>query len=91
MKTIDLRNQPLTIRELLRLAQSDSLLILTDDDHSYTLEEADEFEKEVARLGRSARFEGFLNKRGREPGSVSLEEIEERLRSHGDSGGRSAS
>ena len=90
MKTIELRDQPLTIRELLCLARSD-WLILADDDHSYTLEEADEIEKEVARLGRSARFGGFLKKRGRELGSISLEEIEERLHSQGDSERQSAS
>ena len=82
MKTVDLRGQKLTARELLRMAQSDSLLILADDDHSYTLEEADEFEKEVAMLGQS-RFVEFFKKRSKEPGSVSLEEVEKRLSSQG--------
>ena len=85
MKTVDLRDQTLNLQELLRMAQSDSLLILADDDHSYTLEEADEFEKEVAKLGQSERFVAFLKERGKEPGSISLEEVEKRLSAQGSS------
>ena len=87
MKTVDLRDQTLNVQELLRMAQSDSLLILADDDHSYTLEEADEFEKEVAQLGQSERFVEFLKERSKEPGSVSLEEVEKRLSTQGSSRG----
>lgn len=79
MKTVDLRNHPLTVQELLRMAQSDPLLIVSDDEHSYTLEEADEFEKEAAQLGQSERFVDFLKERSKEPGSISLEEVEKRL------------
>ncbi len=85
MKTVDLRSKALTIQELLRMAQSDSLLILADDDHSYTLEEADEFEKEVAMLGQSVPFVEFLKERSKEPGSVSLKEVERRLNAQGNS------
>ena len=83
MKTVDLRSKALTIQELLRMARSDALLILADDHHSYTLKEADEFEKEIAMLGQSERFVEFLKKRSKEPGSVSLEEVEKRLSSQG--------
>ena len=87
MKTVDLRDQALTVKELLRMASSDSLLILADDDHSYTLEEADEFEKEAAMLGRSERFMKFLEERGKESGSISIEDVEERLNAQGNSRG----
>ncbi len=45
MKTVDLRDLTFTVQELLRMAQSDPLLILANDDHIYT---ADQFEKQVA-------------------------------------------
>lgn len=85
MKTVDLRERNLTAQELLAMARSDSLLILADDEHSYTLEEADQFEKEVAQLGQSERFVEFLKERSKEPGSISLEEVEKRLAAQGDS------
>lgn len=79
MTTVDLRERDLDVQDLLRLAESDSVLIIAKDGHGYTLEGADDFEREVARLGASKSFMGFLEERGREEGAVSLDEIGQRL------------
>ena len=79
MTTVDLREKDLAIQDLLRLAGSGAVLIIDDNGHGYTLEEADDFEKEVAMLGGSKKFMSFLEERGKEEGTVSLEDIERRL------------
>ncbi len=80
MKTIDLRQRKVKINELLRLADSESLLILSDDGHQYILEEADAFEKEVAMLGASDKFMKFLEERSKEKSTVSIDDLEKKLK-----------
>jgi hypothetical protein len=79
MKTLDLRQQRITVEELLRLAASDSVMILDEDGREFLLEAADDFDREVAQLGQSERFMAFLAERSREPGSVPIEEVRRRL------------
>lgn len=79
MTTVDLREKELAVQDLLRMAKSDSVLIIAENGQGFTLEEADEFEKEVAMLGSSKRFMSFLEGRGEEEGTVSLGDIERRL------------
>ena len=81
MTTVDLREKDLDVQELLRLAESESVLIIAKDGHGYTLEGADDYEREVAMLGASRNFMSFLEERDKEEGTVSLEEIEGRLAS----------
>ena len=79
MTTVDLREKELAVQDLLRLAESGSVLIIDNNGHGYTLEEADDFEREVATLGGSRKFMSFLEERDKEEGTVSLEDIERRL------------
>ncbi len=79
MTTVDLREKDLGVHDLLRLAEADSVLIIAKDGHGYTLEGADDFEREVAELGASRSFMSVLEERGKEDGTVSLEEIGRRL------------
>ena len=79
MTTVDLREKEVDVQDLLRLAESGSVLIIAEDGHGFTLEGADDFDKEVATLGASESFMTFLEERGREEGTVSLEEVERRL------------
>ena len=79
MTTVDLREKELAVQDLLRLAESGSVLIIDNNGHGYTLEEADDFEREVAMLGGSRKFMSFLEERDKEEGTVSLEDIERRL------------
>lgn len=41
----------------------------------FVLEHADEFDREVAALGRSAKLSSFLADRSKETGDISIEEI----------------
>ena len=47
--------------------------------HEYTLEEADEFEREVAALGRSEKLMQFLEERRADPERTPLAEVRKRL------------
>jgi hypothetical protein len=80
MITLDLRHQQITLEELFRAARSESVLIVTDEGQEYILEAADEFDREVAELGRSEKFMDFLAERRKESGRIPLEEIERRLK-----------
>jgi hypothetical protein len=80
MKTIDLRQQPLTIDELLEAASgSDPVRITNKHGDEFILEQADAFEREAAEFGRSEKFMAFLAERAAESGRTSLADIERRL------------
>jgi len=66
MIKIDLHTKKHSLEELLALASSDSLIIHGKDGKSFILEETDDFEREVEKLGNSKRFMAFLGERSRE-------------------------
>jgi hypothetical protein len=80
MITLDLREQPITLEELFKAARLESVLIIIDDGQEYILEAADDFDREVAQLGKSEKFMQFLAERRQEQGRIPLEEIEKRLK-----------
>ena len=53
MKTLDLTGKRITLDKLLELAAAGSVRIVTADGHAFILEKADDFENEVALLGKS--------------------------------------
>jgi hypothetical protein len=79
MITVDLRQRPVSVDELLRLAASDSVIVVSGEGKEYVVEAADAFARETEELRRSEKFAAFLADRSKEPGSVPLEEIERRL------------
>jgi hypothetical protein len=79
MITLDLKDQTMTVEELLRIASSDSVLIRSNGGQEYILESADEFEREVALLGNSEKFMQFLAERSKELGSISIEQLKQEL------------
>ena len=79
MKTLDLRQHPMSLEELLQVASNETVLILSQDGNEYILEAVDSFEQEVTELGQSQKFMAFLAERSKEAGKTSLEEIERRL------------
>jgi hypothetical protein len=79
MKTLDLTGKRITLDELLKLAATDSVRILTADGRAFVLEQADDFEKEVALLGKSKKFKRFLNERSKALATTSLEEYRRSL------------
>ncbi len=80
MKTINLTQQKVSIEDLLQLAMHDSLLIVDEDGDEYILEAVDELEREIAMLGKSKKFMRFLEKRSKEKKTISIDELEKKLK-----------
>ena len=79
MTRLDVRQQPLSVDELLQLASDDAVLVVNRDGNEFLVEAADAFDREAAQLAGSEKFMSFLAERCKEPGSVPLEEVERRL------------
>ncbi len=79
MIKIDLHTEEHSLEELLALASSDSLKILGKNGKSFILEETDDFEKEVEKLGNSEKFMAFLEERSMEKEAIPIEEIAKKL------------
>jgi hypothetical protein len=79
MKTVNLKKESPSVGELLALARKKSVLLLTPDGASFVLEEADDFDREVAELGGSVRFMRFLGRRINERGATSIEQFADEL------------
>jgi hypothetical protein len=75
MKTINLKEKSPSVAQLLAIARKKSVLLVSKDGATFVLEEADEFDREVAELGGSEKFIKFLNKRSKEPAVTSIEEF----------------
>ena|SRR2546428_4878264 len=79
MKTINLNEESPSVVQLLEMARKKSLLLVSKDGTTFVLEEADEFDREVAELGGSQKFMKFLGKRSREQAVTSIEEFAKQL------------
>jgi hypothetical protein len=75
MKVIDLKSETHSVDELITLAKSETVLIHSVDGFDFILEEADEFDREVASLGSSDKFMSFLEERSEEEVDISLDEV----------------
>jgi hypothetical protein len=78
MKTIDLSKEKHSVAELLALAKSDTVLIHSPSGDDFLLEQADEFDREVAALGRSDKFMSFLEQRSKETGDLPIGKVREK-------------
>jgi len=72
MKTIDLGKGEHSLAEILTLAKSDTVLIRSVSGDDFVIEQADEFDREVAAFGSSDKFMGFLNSRAEETGDIPI-------------------
>lgn len=79
MKTIKLDKNAPSLNKLLAMAANEAVLLLSEDGKAFLLEEADQFEQEVASFGASDRFMTFLENRAREQKTTSLQEIARHL------------
>lgn len=79
MKTLDLRQQYPTVDELLRVARTETVRIVNAEGDEFILEAADAFAREAAELGQSEKFMRFLAERVKEPGRLSLDDLERSL------------
>lgn len=78
MKTVDLRYGDHSLSEVLTLAKSESVLIRAATGEDFLLEQADDFDREVATLGASEKFMAFLEARSKETGDIPIDEIRRR-------------
>jgi hypothetical protein len=58
---------------------TDPIRIVTPDGRTFVLEQSDDFEKEVALLGKSKKFRRFLKERSKEAANTSLEDYRRSL------------
>ena len=79
MKTINLKEESPSVAQLLAMARKKSVLLVSKDGATFVLEEADEFDKEVAELGGSEKFIKFLSKRSKKEAVTSIEEFAKQL------------
>lgn len=75
MKTIDLSKGQHTRSEVLALAKSEAVLIQSASGGNFIVEHADDFDREVAALGASAKLASLWGDRSKETGGIPIEEI----------------
>ena len=79
MKRINLKAKSPSVAQLLAMARKKSVLLVSENGATFLLEEADEFDREVAELGGSDKFIKFLSKRSKEQAVTSIEEFAKQL------------
>jgi hypothetical protein len=75
VKTVNLKKESPSVGELLAMARKKSVLLVSKDGATFVLEEADEFDREVAELGSSEKFMRFLKRRSKEQALTSIEQF----------------
>ena len=75
MKTVDLSKGNHSLAEVLTLAKSEAVLIHSVSGEDFVLEHADDFDREIAALGSSAKFSSFLEARSKETGGIPIEDL----------------
>jgi hypothetical protein len=79
MKTIKLDKKTPSVDEILAIARRESVLLVSRDGTRFLVEEADDFDREVAELGSGEKFMNFLAERSREKGVISIEQFTNEL------------
>jgi hypothetical protein len=79
MTTVQLKSVPPELQTLLSQAQTDALVVRTPDGAEFLLTTVDEFDLEVVRTRANEELMTFLEQRAREPATVTLEDIRQRL------------
>lgn len=86
MKTVDLSKGRHSLSEVIALAKSEAVLIRSISGEDFILEQADDFDREAAALGSSAKFSSFLEARSKEAGDIPIEAVRRNVAS--DPGGK---
>ena len=76
---LDLAEGDRSISEILELAKSEAILVHSTDGKDFVIEEADEFDREVAMLGASDKFMCFLEDRSQQEKDIPASEVSKRL------------
>ncbi len=80
MKTVDLAAENPSLNGLLALARKESVLLKDENGESFLLSFADDFAGEVELLRKNHEFLAFLDSCKTETATVSLDDVEKRLR-----------
>ena len=78
MKKIELSKSSMTLAELIALAKNDNLLIKSAG-KEFVFALIDDFDAEVESLRKSKKFLAFLDKRSKEPATISLKDARKAL------------
>ena len=80
MKTLELTgSNPLSLPEILAMAQKESLILRTASGEEYFVGVVDEFQREIDQLNANAEFQQLLRDRAKERGAITIEAIRARL------------
>ncbi len=79
MKTVTISPQAADVNALLDQARHEDLLVRASDGTEFVLSAVDDFDHEIARTRRNARFMSFLEQRAMQTETVSLDEVKEQL------------
>jgi len=80
MRTIDLVTEDQSVKSLLALARKETVLLQDENGDRFLLSLADDFAGEVELLRKNQEFLAFLDSCKKEAATVSLDEVEKRLR-----------
>jgi hypothetical protein len=79
MRTINLESESVELSQVLTIARTESVLLLTNDGDEFLLSRADDFDSEVESLRNSPSFQTFLDKRMNWKTTFPIEEIEKEI------------
>lgn len=83
MKTVELKECALSVRELIELARGENVLVKSPDGEEFVFAHVDDFEQEVETLRQSSAFLAFLDERSRDKTRIPLAEARARLLGEG--------
>jgi hypothetical protein len=80
MRTVDVMSETSPgLRELLELADEESLLLKTPDGREFILSEVDDLSHEIEQIRNNPELLAFLAERSREKETFSLEDVKRKL------------
>jgi len=79
MKTIELTDYYLTLEELLRIADKQTVILHKSCKKGFVIAPIDEFDLEVELLQNNKEFMAYLDDISKEKATITLEEVEKRL------------
>lgn len=79
MKTVDLSVNLPSVADLLQVARRESVVLRSPEGEEFFLALIDDFTREVESLRQNEKFLEFLDVRGQETETISLEEVKRRL------------
>lgn len=79
MKTITVSPRSRVLHELLEQAEHENLILRTGDGREFVLAEVDGFDREIELTRQNEELMRFLDRRGREEATITLEEARRRL------------